>query len=117
MQSIEVIDLWLRNKVEVVVDLKRLSPHSTGELCAVKVARIVRRGLCLREGTRLPYYNDNLIFERSIPMAKRRKFTAKFKAEVVLEALSSEISQAELWGPSVITSAKTTLNLETETVS
>ena len=55
MQSIEVIDLWLRNKLEVVVDLKRLSPHSTGELCAVKVARIVRRGLCLREGTRLPY--------------------------------------------------------------
>lgn len=29
-------------------------------------------------------------------MAKRRKFTAKFKAEVVLEALSGEGSQAEL---------------------
>ena len=29
-------------------------------------------------------------------MAKRRKFTAKFKAEVVLEALSGESSQAEL---------------------
>ncbi len=29
-------------------------------------------------------------------MAKRRRFTAKFKAEVVLEALSSESSQAEL---------------------
>ena len=98
MQSIEVIDLWLRNKVEVVVDLKRLSPHSTGELCAVKVARIVRRGLCLREGTRLPYYNNNL-FERSIPMAKRRNLTPKFKAEVVLEALSGQSSQAELWGP------------------
>ena len=55
MQSIEVIDLWLRNKLEVVVDLKGLSPHSTGELCVVKAARIVRRGLCLREGTRLPY--------------------------------------------------------------
>jgi len=39
--------------------------------------------------------NDNL-FERSIPMAKRRRFTAKFKAEVVLEALSGESSQAEL---------------------
>ncbi|MDE0009984.1 MAG: transposase, partial [Candidatus Poribacteria bacterium] len=30
------------------------------------------------------------------PMAKRRKFTAKFKAEVVLEALSGQSSQAEL---------------------
>ena len=29
-------------------------------------------------------------------MAKRRKFTAKFKAEVVLETLSGESSQAEL---------------------
>ena len=29
-------------------------------------------------------------------MAKRRKFTAKFKAEVVLEALRGEASQAEL---------------------
>jgi len=29
-------------------------------------------------------------------MAKRRKFTAKFKAEVVLEALRCETSQAEL---------------------
>ena len=29
-------------------------------------------------------------------MAKRRNFTAKFKAEVVLEALSGESSQAEL---------------------
>ena len=29
-------------------------------------------------------------------MAKRRRFTAKFKAEVVLEALRSESSQAEL---------------------
>ena len=29
-------------------------------------------------------------------MAKRRKFTAKFKAKVVLEALSGESSQAEL---------------------
>ena len=29
-------------------------------------------------------------------MAKRRRFTAKFKAEVVLEALGSESSQAEL---------------------
>ena len=40
-------------------------------------------------------YNDNL-FERSYPMAKRRRFTAKFKAEVVLEALLGESSQAEL---------------------
>ena len=40
-------------------------------------------------------YNDNL-FERRIPMAKRRRFTAKFKAEVVLEALSGESSQAEV---------------------
>ena len=32
-------------------------------------------------------------------MAKRRGFTAEFKAEVVLEALSGESSQAELWGP------------------
>ena len=29
-------------------------------------------------------------------MAKRRKFTPKFKAEVVLEALRGETSQAEL---------------------
>ena len=29
-------------------------------------------------------------------MAKRRKFTAQFKAEVVLEALRGETSQAEL---------------------
>ena len=29
-------------------------------------------------------------------MAKRRRFTAKFKAEVVLEALRGESSQAEL---------------------
>ena len=29
-------------------------------------------------------------------MAKRRRFTSKFKAEVVLEALSGESSQAEL---------------------
>ena len=29
-------------------------------------------------------------------MAKRRRFTAKFKAEVVLEALCGESSQAEL---------------------
>ena len=29
-------------------------------------------------------------------MAKRRKFTAKFKAEVVLEALRGESSQAQL---------------------
>ncbi|MDE0010152.1 MAG: transposase [Candidatus Poribacteria bacterium] len=29
-------------------------------------------------------------------MAKRRNFTAKFKAEVVLEALSGESSQAEV---------------------
>ena len=29
-------------------------------------------------------------------MAKRRKFTAKYKAEVVLEALRGETSQAEL---------------------
>ena len=29
-------------------------------------------------------------------MAKRRRFTSKFKAEVVLEALRGETSQAEL---------------------
>ena len=29
-------------------------------------------------------------------MAKRRRFTAKFKAEVVLEALLDESSQADL---------------------
>ena len=29
-------------------------------------------------------------------MAKRRRFTAEFKAEVVLEALSGESSQAEV---------------------
>lgn len=29
-------------------------------------------------------------------MAKRRRFTAKFKAKVVLEALSGESSQAEV---------------------
>ncbi|RKU19789.1 hypothetical protein C6500_09695 [Candidatus Poribacteria bacterium] len=40
-------------------------------------------------------YNDNL-FERRIPMAKRRRFTPEFKAEVVLEALRGESSQAEL---------------------
>ncbi len=43
--------VWIRNQVKMVIDLKRLSPDSTGELCAVKAARIVRRGLCLREGT------------------------------------------------------------------
>ena len=31
-------------------------------------------------------------------MAKRRRFTPEFKAEVVIEALSRESSQAELWG-------------------
>ena len=30
---------------------------------------------------------------------KRRNFTPEFKAEIVLEALSGENSQAELWGP------------------
>ena len=30
---------------------------------------------------------------------KRRRFIAEFKASVVLEALSGESSQAELWGP------------------
>ena len=30
---------------------------------------------------------------------KRRNFTPEFKAEVVLEALSGESSQAEVWGP------------------
>ena len=44
LQSIEVMDVWIRNKIKVVYDLKRIPPHSTGELCAVKVARIVRRG-------------------------------------------------------------------------
>ena len=32
-------------------------------------------------------------------MAKRRRFTPEFKAEVVIEALSGQSSQAELWGP------------------
>ena len=32
-------------------------------------------------------------------MAKRRRFTAEFKAKVVLEALSDETTQAEVWGP------------------
>ena len=36
-----------KKQVKVVINLKRLSPHSTGELCAVKVARTVRR----RQGT------------------------------------------------------------------
>ena len=31
-------------------------------------------------------------------MAKRRRFTAEFKAEVVLESLSGETTQAEVWG-------------------
>ena len=31
-------------------------------------------------------------------MAKRRTLTPEFKTEVVLEALSGESSQAELWG-------------------
>ena len=30
---------------------------------------------------------------------KRKNFTPEFKAKVVLEALLSETSQAELWGP------------------
>ena len=30
---------------------------------------------------------------------KRRNFTPEFKAEVVLEALRGENSQAEVWGP------------------
>ena len=32
-------------------------------------------------------------------MAKRRRFTAEFKAKVVLEALRCESSQAEVRGP------------------
>ena len=40
-------------------------------------------------------YNANLL-ERSYPMAKRRRFTPQFKAEVVIEALSGQSSQAEL---------------------
>ena len=54
---------------------------------------------CLRFFRPLPKgrlcYNNNLI-ERSYPMAKRRKFTPEFKAEVVLEVLSGVTSQAEL---------------------
>ena len=74
----------------MVSDLKRLSPHLTGKPCAVKVARTVWRGLCLREGTRLPY-------ERSIQWrTKRRRFTPEFKAELVFEVLSGESSQAEV---------------------
>ena len=42
-----------------------------------------------------PSYNYNLI-ERRNPMAKRRTFTPEFKAEVVLEALCGQTSQAEL---------------------
>ena len=40
-------------------------------------------------------YNGNLL-ERSYPMAKRRRFTPQFKAEVVIEALTGQGSQAEL---------------------
>ena len=32
-------------------------------------------------------------------MAKRRRFTAEFKAKVVLEALSGETTQTEVWDP------------------
>ena len=42
---IEVLDLWIRNKVKVVIDLKRLPPHSMGKPCAVKVTRTVWKGL------------------------------------------------------------------------
>ena len=60
-------------------------------------------------------------------MAKRRKFTAKFKAEVVLEALRGETSQAELcrrhnlsenqistWKRQLLESAETFFESETD---
>ena len=60
MQSIEVIDLWIRNKVEVVFDLKHLLPHTTGKPCAVKVARTVWRGQGTCERPALPYIKKDL---------------------------------------------------------
>ena len=61
-------------------------------------------------------------------MAKRRRFTAKFKAEVVLEALRGESSQAELcrrynlsenqvstWKRQFLENAETFLNLQRST--
>ena len=39
---------------------------------------------------------NTISLERSYPMAKRRKFTPEFKAEVVLEVLSGATSQAEV---------------------
>ena len=44
---------------------------------------------------------------------KRRTFTPEFKAEVVLEALRGESSQAELWGPPTQPQRRPTLKVET----
>ena len=68
----------------MVSDLKRLSPHLTGKPCAVKVARTVWRGLCLREGTRLPY-ERSLRWpneEDSRPSLKRKLFLRHSRVKV-----------------------------------
>ena len=46
-------------------------------------------------------------------MAKRRRFTAEFKAKVVLEALSGESSQAEVCRRTPSPQRRTALKVET----
>ena len=59
-----------------------------GELCAVKVARTVRRGLCLREGTRLPYLNfANFWSELTLALHLFRPKISKVKTSIVSQIL------------------------------
>ena len=72
-----------------------LKLKSNGMYCHRKFRPLSNIRLC---------YNDNP-FERRIPMAKRRKFTAKFKAEVVLRHSAVKVHSGN--SVDVITSAKT----------
>ena len=45
-------------------------------------------------------------------MAKRRRFTPEFKAELVFEVLSGGSSQTEVWGPPTQPQRKSTLRVE-----
>ena len=80
-------------------EIKDKYPCLLNEIYEVIAATNALELYCHRNFRPLPNirlcYNDNL-FERSLPMAKRRRFTAKFKAEVVREALTGDSSQAEL---------------------
>ena len=79
-------DIGFRSEVPILFDCVPAVNVTLEVYCHRKFRPLPNIRLC---------YNDNL-FERSYPMAKRRKFTAQFKAEVVLEALRGESSQAEL---------------------